>query len=103
VIVVDTCDHDPRQREGRIRPIKASITERNRVARQLGRQVVKVFNTIHAGHLLTRTGSIDRLAWIGSLPDGPTIAECPEERLRCLLGRVDGFHQDQAACGTDDG
>lgn len=54
VVVVDTCNYYPRQRDGRIEPIEAGMTESNWVVRQLGRPVVKAFNNIYAQHLLTR-------------------------------------------------
>ena len=52
VVVVDTCNYYPRQRDGRIEPIEAGMTESRWVAQQLGRTVVKAFNNIYAKHLL---------------------------------------------------
>jgi hypothetical protein len=51
VVVVDTGNYYPRQRDGRIDPIENGDTESRWVSNQLGRPVVKVFNTIHAQHL----------------------------------------------------
>jgi predicted dinucleotide-binding enzyme len=51
VVVVDTGNYYPRQRDGRIAPIEAGMTESRWVAGQLGRPVVKAFNNIHAKHL----------------------------------------------------
>src|SRR4051812_49562617 len=53
VVVVDTGNYYPRQRDGRIAEIEAGLTESRWVEQQLGRPVVKAFNNIHAPHLLT--------------------------------------------------
>jgi 8-hydroxy-5-deazaflavin:NADPH oxidoreductase len=52
VVVVDTGNYYPRQRDGRIDPIERGTTETRWVADQLGRPVVKAFNNIYARHLL---------------------------------------------------
>jgi len=52
VVVVDTGNYYPRQRDGRIDAIEAGMTESQWVAQQLNRPVVKAFNNIHAEHLL---------------------------------------------------
>jgi 8-hydroxy-5-deazaflavin:NADPH oxidoreductase len=52
VVVIDTGNYYPRQRDGRIDAIEAGITESRWVAQQLNRAVIKVFNNIHAEHLL---------------------------------------------------
>lgn len=52
VVVVDTGNYYPRQRDGRIEGIEAGLTESRWVERQLGRPVVKAFNNIYAKHLL---------------------------------------------------
>jgi hypothetical protein len=54
VIVVDTSNYYPQQRDGRIDPIEKGTTESRWVADQLGRPVVKAFNNIYASHLLER-------------------------------------------------
>jgi predicted dinucleotide-binding enzyme len=51
VIVVDTGNYYPRQRDGRIEEIESGMTESAWVAKQLGRPVVKAFNNIYAKHL----------------------------------------------------
>jgi len=64
VVVIDTGNYYPRQRDGRIDDIEAGMAESRWVARQLGRSVVKVFNNIYAQHLLERgqpAGSRDRI------------------------------------------
>ncbi len=65
VVVVDTGNYYPRQRDGRIDEIEAGMTESRWVARQLGRPVVKAFNNIYAGHLMNYgrpSGSPGRIA-----------------------------------------
>jgi predicted dinucleotide-binding enzyme len=52
VVVVDTCNYYPRQRDGRIDAIEAGMPESRWVAQQLGRPVIKAFNNIHAQHLM---------------------------------------------------
>src|ERR1700733_4320041 len=52
VIVVDTGNYYPRQRDGRIDEIEAGLTESGWVGQQLNRPVIKAFNNIHAQHLL---------------------------------------------------
>ncbi len=52
VVVVDTGNYYPRERDGRIEEIEAGMTESRWVAHQLGRPVVKAFNNIYAKHLL---------------------------------------------------
>lgn len=52
MVIVDTGNYYPRQRDGRIDGIEAGMTESRWVAQQLGRPVVKAFNTIYAKHLL---------------------------------------------------
>jgi 8-hydroxy-5-deazaflavin:NADPH oxidoreductase len=54
VVVVDTGNYYPKQRDGRIDPIERGTTESRWVSNQLGRPVVKAFNNIYAQHLLER-------------------------------------------------
>ena len=51
VVVVDTGNYYPRQRDGRIDEIETGTIESRWVSRQLGRNVVKAFNNIYAKHL----------------------------------------------------
>lgn len=65
VVVVDTGNYYPEQRDGRIDAIENGTTESRWVSDQLGRPVVKVFNTIYAQHLLERgkpAGAAGRIA-----------------------------------------
>ncbi|PYK13474.1 MAG: NADP oxidoreductase, partial [Verrucomicrobia bacterium] len=51
VVVVDTGNYYPQQRDGRIDGIENGMTESRWVEQQLGRTVVKAFNTTYAEHL----------------------------------------------------
>ena len=65
VVVIDTGNYYPRQRDGRIEEIEGGMTESRWVATQLGRPVIKAFNNIYAQHLLERgkpAGAPDRIA-----------------------------------------
>src|SRR5213079_1448425 len=52
VVVVDTGNYYPQQRDGRIAGIEDGLTESRWVSQQLGRPVLKAFNNIYAKHLL---------------------------------------------------
>ena len=52
VVVVDTGNYYPQQRDGRIDAIEHGTTESRWVSERLGRPVVKAFNNIYARHLL---------------------------------------------------
>jgi predicted dinucleotide-binding enzyme len=52
VVVVDTGNYYPQQRDGRIAEIEQGLPESRWVERQLGRPVIKVFNNIYAQHLM---------------------------------------------------
>lgn len=52
VVVIDTGNYYPRQRDGRIDAIEAGVPESRWVEQQLGRPVVKAFNNIYAQHLM---------------------------------------------------
>jgi predicted dinucleotide-binding enzyme len=65
VVVVDTGNYYPRHRDGRIAEIEAGLPESRWVEKQLGRPVVKAFNTIYAGHLMEKgrpRSASDRIA-----------------------------------------
>jgi 8-hydroxy-5-deazaflavin:NADPH oxidoreductase len=65
VVVVDTGNYYPQQRDGRIEAIENGSTESRWVADQIGRPVVKAFNNIYANHLRDRgrpKGAKDRIA-----------------------------------------
>jgi predicted dinucleotide-binding enzyme len=52
VVIVDTGNYYPRERDGRIEPIEKGLPESAWVSHQIGRPVIKAFNTIYAQHLL---------------------------------------------------
>lgn len=54
VVVVDTGNYYPQQRDGRIEAIETGTTESRWVSNQLRRPVVKAFNNIYARHLLDK-------------------------------------------------
>jgi predicted dinucleotide-binding enzyme len=58
-VVIDTGNYYP-QRDGRIAEIENGLTESAWVAQQLGRPVVKAFNSIYADHLLNRGRAADQ-------------------------------------------
>src|SRR3954466_12374751 len=65
VVVVDTGNYYPQQRDGRIDGIENGATESRWVSDHLGRPVVKAFNNIFARHLLERgqpRGAAGRIA-----------------------------------------
>lgn len=52
VVIVDTGNYYPRERDGRIDEIEAGMTESRWVEQRLGRPVIKAFNNIQAQHLM---------------------------------------------------
>jgi 8-hydroxy-5-deazaflavin:NADPH oxidoreductase len=99
VVVVDTGNYYPRQRDGRIDPIERGTTEARWVADRLGRPVVKAFNNIYAKHLLEMgkpKGTPGRIA----LPVAGDDARAKEVVIRLLdeLGfdAVDGGGLDES-------
>ncbi len=65
VVVIDTGNYYPRERDGRIGEIETGMAESRWVEHHLGRPVVKAFNNIYAQHLLERgrpAGSQGRIA-----------------------------------------
>jgi predicted dinucleotide-binding enzyme len=51
VVVIDTGNYYPRQRDGRIEAIENGMCESQWVAQQLGRPVITAFNNIYAARL----------------------------------------------------
>lgn len=65
VVVVDTGNYYPRERDGRIDEIEDGMPESRWVERRLGRPIVKAFNNIYAKSLMNNgrpAGSPDRIA-----------------------------------------
>lgn len=54
-IVIDTSNYYPQQRDGAIADVEAGMPESAWVAQHLGRPVVKVFNSIYAENLLSKS------------------------------------------------
>ena len=97
VVVVDTGNYYPRQRDGRIEAIERGTTESRWVSDQLGRPVVKAFNNIHARHLLERgrpAGTSGRIA----LP----VAGDDARAKQVVLGLLDQLGFDGVDAGTLD-
>ena len=99
VVVVDTGNYYPRQRDGRIDPIERGATEARWVADRLGRSVVKAFNNIYARHLLERgkpTGTAGRIA-LPIAGDDPRAKEVVTRLLDELgFDAVDGGGLDES-------
>jgi predicted dinucleotide-binding enzyme len=98
VVIVDTGNYYPQQRDGRIDGIEAGATESRWVAQQLGRPVVKAFNNIYAQHLLESgkpAGAAGRIA----LP----VAGDSQAAKAVVLGLLDELGFDGVdAGGLDD-
>jgi predicted dinucleotide-binding enzyme len=65
LIVIDTSNYYPQHRDGLIEEVEAGMTESGWVERQLGRPVIKVFNSIIAANLLNKgkpAGDVGRIA-----------------------------------------
>jgi 8-hydroxy-5-deazaflavin:NADPH oxidoreductase len=97
VVVIDTGNYYPRQRDGRIEPIESGMPESVWTSQQLGRPVVKAFNNIYAQHLrdLGRpAGSPDRIA----LP----VAADDQAAKSVVMGLVEELGFDAVDAGTLD-
>jgi predicted dinucleotide-binding enzyme len=94
VVVVDTGNYYPRQRDGRIDAIEDGMVESRWVEQQLGRPVIKAFNNIYAQHLLEKgrpAGTHGRIA----LP----IAGDAQAAKAVVLGLVDELGFDAVDAG----
>jgi predicted dinucleotide-binding enzyme len=97
VIVIDTGNYYPQQRDGRIDGIEQGVTESRWVSQQLGRPVVKTFNNIYADHLLRLgkpAGDPDRIA----LP----VAGDDKDAKRKVIALLDELGFDGVDAGTID-
>jgi 8-hydroxy-5-deazaflavin:NADPH oxidoreductase len=98
VVVVDTGNYYPQQRDGRIDPIEEGTTESRWVSNQLKRPVVKAFNNIYARHLLER-GRPKRAAGRIALP----VAGDDTRAKQVVIGLLDQLGFDGVdAGGLDD-
>jgi hypothetical protein len=94
VVVVDTCNYYPRERDGRIEEIESGMPESRYVEQQLGRPVIKAFNNMRAQHqeeLGRPAGSPDRIA----LP----VAGDDEHAKKVVLKLVDELGFDPVDAG----
>lgn len=97
VVVVDTGNYYPQQRDGLIAGIEQGETESRWVSDQLGRPVVKAFNNIYADHLLRLgrpAGAPGRIA----LP----VAGDDKEAKQKVIDLVDELGFDGVDAGTID-
>lgn len=95
VVLIDTGNYYPRQRDGRIDAIEQGMPESVWVAQQLGRPVVKAFNNIYASHLRDRgqpQGAPDRIA----LP----VAGDDQAAKSTVLGLVEELGFDAVDAGS---
>ena len=98
VVVVDTGNYYPQQRDGRIEEIESGTPESRWVEQQLGRPVIKAFNNIFAQHLMEKgqpAGTTGRIAL-------PVAGDDPRAKA-IVIRRVDelGFDAIDAG-GLDD-
>lgn len=97
VVIVDTGNYYPQQRDGRIAGIEGGMTESRWVATQVGRSVVKAFNTMNYKRLLERgrpKGTPGRIA----LP----IAGDDQRAKQVVMRLVDELGFDPVDAGTID-
>ena len=93
-VVVDTGNYYPK-RDGRIAAIEDGTPESQWVAQQLGRPVVKAFNTIYAQHLLERGRAADQTGRI-ALP----VAGDDSSAKAVVLQLIDELGFDGVDAGT---
>src|SRR5690554_980279 len=78
VVVIDTGNYYPRERDGRIEPIEEGLAESRWVERQIGRPVTKAFNNIYFVSLRDKSrpaGSADRVALPVAGEDRESVVE----------------------------
>jgi 8-hydroxy-5-deazaflavin:NADPH oxidoreductase len=95
VVVIDTGNYYPRQRDGRIDAIENGMPESQWVAQQLGRPVVKAFNNIYAARLQNfglPAGTTGRVAI-------PVAGDDPEAKA-IVFRLVDGIGFDPVDAGS---
>lgn len=78
VVVIDTGNYYPQQRDGLIADIEAGMTESRWVSHELGYPVVKAFNGIYSANIIDRArpaGTSDRMALpvAGDDPDAKNV------------------------------
>src|SRR5215831_7943588 len=97
VVIVDTGNYYPQQRDGRIDGIESGTVESRWVSQQLGRPVVKAFNNIYAEHLL-KSGKPRGTAGRIALP----VAGDDEKAKTVILKLVDELGFDGVDAGNLD-
>ncbi|KND59738.1 putative polyketide synthase [Candidatus Burkholderia verschuerenii] len=98
VVVIDTGNYYPQQRDGRIDGIEKGLTESRWVEQQIGRPVVKAFNNIYAQHLRDHgkpAGAAGRVA----LP----VADDDPQAKAVVMRLVDEIGFDPVDAGDIDG
>ena len=94
LIVIDTGNYYPKQRDGKIAEIEQGLPESRWVEKQLGRPVIKAFNNIYAKHLLERgqaPGSANRIAL-------PVAGDDPKAKL-AVMALIDQLGFDPVDAG----
>ncbi len=94
LVIVDTGNYYPRQRDGRIAAIEDGAVESEWVAGQLGRPVLKAFNNIYADHL-EHSGKDKGAAGRIALP----VAGDDEHARTVVMGLVDELGFDAVDAG----
>jgi 8-hydroxy-5-deazaflavin:NADPH oxidoreductase len=95
VVVIDTTNYYPQQRDGHLDGIEDGSTESEWVERHLGHPVIKAFNTIEATHLqpgAKPAGSADRIALAVAGDDAGTKSRA--------MALIDGIGFDAVDAGT---
>jgi predicted dinucleotide-binding enzyme len=95
VVVVDTGNYYPQQRDGRIAAIEDGLTESGWVEQQIGHPVIKAFNNIYAAHLLSNgkpKGTPKRIAL-------PVAGDDPKAK-KIVMDLVDALGFDPVDDGT---
>ncbi|WP_245476115.1 hypothetical protein, partial [Mesorhizobium sp. M7A.F.Ca.US.006.01.1.1] len=95
VVVIDTTNYYPQQRDGHLDGIEDGSTESEWVEQHLGRPVIKAFNTIEATHFqpgAKSAGSADRIALAVAGDDVRTKAKA--------MALIDGIGFDAVDAGT---
>lgn len=97
LVVVDTGNYYPRERDGAIEAIEQGAVESRWVEQQLGHPVIKAFNNIYADHLMNNgqdAGTANRIA----LP----VAGDDAQAKQTVLGLVDELGFDPVDAGPLD-
>ena len=93
-VVVDTGNYYP-QRDGRIAAIEDGTPESQWVSQQLGRPVIKAFNTMHAKHLMERGRGADQAGRLAL----PVAGDDPDAKA-LVLRLIDQLGFDAIDAGT---